>query len=236
MSGPTNGQLFTRSEFSANERNQIKTRDRVRDLAEVYTHEREVNAMLDLVDGMFPSIDNPGNHDRTFLEPACGSGNFLEEILRRKLRTVTAKRYGRSERYEHRVLRCLSSVYGIDIDQENVNEARHRLRSVIASHFNADWNTQLPSDGLASAVDVILGTNIVRADTLTEGRKVELIAYVPGPGATFIREWSFLEEPESQLDLFGEVYGGEPRRDVLPVHYADLVTHRKPTSAHEADL
>ena len=125
------------------------------------------------------------------------------------------------------MLRCLSSNYGIDIHQENVTEARYRLRSVIASHFNADWNTQLPSDGLASAVDVILGTNIVRADTLTEGRKVELIAYVPGPGATFLREWSFLEEPESQLDLFGDVYGGEPRRDVLPVHYADLATHRK---------
>lgn len=59
------------------DRGQIKSRDRVRDLAEVYTHKREVDAMLDLVPGMFPSAADPGNTDRTFLEPACGSGNFL---------------------------------------------------------------------------------------------------------------------------------------------------------------
>lgn len=234
MSGPGGGELFTRSELLANDRNQIKTRDRVRDLAEVYTHEREVNAMLDLVAGVFPSVSDPGNHDRTFLEPACGSGNFLEEILRRKLRTVTARRYGRGERYEHRVLRCLASVYGIDIDQENVTEARSRLRSVIASHFNDDWNTQAPSGALASAVDVILGTNIIRADTLTDGRKIEVVAYQPSPGVTFVREWSSLEKPESQLDLFGQVYGGEARRDVVPVHYGDLASHPKPTEAPEA--
>lgn len=73
---------------------QIKSRQRVRDLAEVYTHEREVNAMLDLIPDMFPADSDAtsrGNHDRTFLEPACGSGNFLEAILRRKLATVTSR-------------------------------------------------------------------------------------------------------------------------------------------------
>lgn len=60
---------------------QIKSRERVRDLAEVYTHKREVDAMLDLVAEMFPSQNDPSNTDRTFLEPACGSGNLLEEIL-----------------------------------------------------------------------------------------------------------------------------------------------------------
>lgn len=76
--------------------------------------------MLDLVADVFPSADEPGNHERTFLEPACGSGSVLEEILRRKLRPVTPKRYGRCERYEHRVLRFLASIYGIDVDQDNV--------------------------------------------------------------------------------------------------------------------
>src|SRR5262245_38892990 len=113
------------------QRNQIKTRDRVRDLAEVYTHEREVRAMLDLVPDMFPSEGDPGNHDKTFLEPACGSGNFLEEILRRKVATVTVSRYGQGGRYEHRILRCLSSIYGIDVDDQNVTESRDRLRAVI---------------------------------------------------------------------------------------------------------
>jgi hypothetical protein len=69
----------------------------VRDLAEVYTHEREVNAMLDLVPDMFPSAADTDNTDRAFLEPACGDGNFLVEILRRKLRYVTPRRCGRGE-------------------------------------------------------------------------------------------------------------------------------------------
>jgi hypothetical protein len=89
---------------------QIKTRERVRELAEVYTDKREVDAMLDQVSSMFPSQDDPGNTDRTFLEPASGHGNFLEEILLRKLAFVTVSRYGRGERYEHRILRCLSSI------------------------------------------------------------------------------------------------------------------------------
>ena len=67
---------------------QTKTRQRVRDLAEVYTNEREVNAMLDLVPDMFPSPDRPLNIGSTFLEPACGAGNFLVAILDRKLAFV----------------------------------------------------------------------------------------------------------------------------------------------------
>ena len=73
-------------------RNQIKTRDRVRDLAEVYTHEREVHAMLDLVPDMFPTEDDPGNHDRTF----SGTGVRLRATSWRRSsgassRTVTAQ-------------------------------------------------------------------------------------------------------------------------------------------------
>ncbi|WP_445159779.1 type III restriction endonuclease subunit M [Mycobacterium sp. Dal123C01] len=224
---PGGARISTRSILRASNGNQIKTRTRVRDLAEVYTHERELNAMLDLIPDVFPSSEDPANHDRTFLEPACGCGNFLEAILRRKLCTVTTTRYGCGERYEHRVLRCLASIYGIDIDQENVLEARDRLRATIVSHFFEDLNTQL-SPELATAVDAILNTNIVRADTLADAHKLELVAYHPGIGGTFTREWSCLEEPEGQLDLFG-ISRGEPERDAVPVHYRDLAAHPKPT-------
>ncbi|MEI7718096.1 MAG: type III restriction endonuclease subunit M, partial [Mycobacterium sp.] len=155
---------------------QIKHRDRVRDLAEVYTHYREVTAMLDLVSDMFPSDEDPDRHDRTFLEPACGHGNFLVEILRRKLRTVTPTRYGTGDEYEHRVLRCLTSVYGIDIDQENVLDSRHRMNAAIAAHI---VDPDARSVGFWSAVETILGTNIVRADTLADAQKIELVAYTP---------------------------------------------------------
>src|SRR5699024_2674592 len=121
-------------------------RERVRSLAEVYTHEREVNAMLDMVADMFPhgSIKTV---DKTFLEPACGSGNFLEAILRRKLAGI---RYGKVRalaRYEHWLLRALASIYGVDIDESNVTESRQRLLETVRSHYHFDANTLTPSDG-----------------------------------------------------------------------------------------
>jgi hypothetical protein len=218
---------------------QIKHRDRVRDLAEVYTHYREVTAMLDLVPEMFPSDADPGNHDRTFLEPSCGHGNFLVEILRRKLSTVTHARYGTAERYEHRVLRCLASIYGIDIDAENVDDSRRRMHAVIASHVGDPADR---SEGFWSAVEAILNTNVVRADTLADAQVIELVSYRPGKGCTFLREWSVLEEPkaDTQLDLFGSLPGelelfdplpGEPQRDETPVHYTQLAANPKPTTA-----
>jgi hypothetical protein len=207
---------------------QIKHPDRVRDLAEVYTHSREVTEMLDRVPDMFPSDHEPGNHDRTFLEPACGHGNFVVEILRRKLRTVTADRYGHGERYEHCILRCLASIYGIDIDQQNVVESRQRLHAVITAHVG---DQEARTEGFWSAAEAILNTNIVRADTLADAQVIELVSYRPEKAGTFVREWSTLDEQtQSQLDLF-DVLPGEPQRDEVPVHYTELAANPKPTAA-----
>lgn len=208
-------------------RGQIRTRERVRDLAEVYTHKREVDAMLDLVPDMFPSADDPSNTDRTFLEPACGSGNFLEEILRRKLAYVTTRRYGRGVRYEHRILRSLASIYGIDICEENVDESKSRLRALIISQLDNDLNTQVPSIGFASAVEVILETNIQRANTLTDAKEIRLVQYHSHRAGTFLREWSFLEKPDSQMDLFGDA-PDEPSRDAVAIHYGLLADNPEP--------
>lgn len=208
------------------ERGQIKSRERVRDLAEVYTHKREVDAMLDLVPSMFPSVVDPGNTDRTFLEPACGSGNFLEEILRRKLAFVTASRYGRGERYEHRILRCLASIYGIDVNADNVNESRDRLRAVVTSHLDNDLNTQAVSSAFVGAAEAILKTNIVQADALADRASIELVAYHAGRGGTFTREWSALESESKPPSLFSLME--PPRRDQHPVHYAQLADHPGP--------
>jgi len=198
---------------------QIKTRERVRDLAEVYTHKREVDAMLDLVADMFPSDENPGNTDRKFLEPAAGSGNFLEEILRRKLAYITVYRYRQATVYEHRVLRALASIYAIDIDPENVQECKDRLRAVINSHLDNDSNTRVVSEGFATAAEIILATNIICADTLKDAQAIEVVDYQPGPRGTFVREWSTLASPGNQLDLFSR-----PKRDEAPVHYSQLAS------------
>jgi hypothetical protein len=207
---------------------QIKSRERVRDLAEVYTHTREVGAMLDLVPDMFPTESDPGNIDRTFLEPACGSGNFLEEILRRKLAFVTTRRYGRGEHYEHRVLRCIASIYGIDISADNVHESRDRLRAMINWHLNNDLNTSAVSLGFVGAAETILSTNIICGDTLAEAGVIELVSYQPRRGGTFIREWSRLDAETRTNELFAMLAG---RRDARPVHYTELQDYTGPVSA-----
>lgn len=211
-------------------RPQIKSRERVRDLAEVYTHAREVNAMLDLVPDMLPSESDPGNTDRTFLEPACGHGNFLVAILARKLRFVTARRYGRGERFEHRVLRCLASIYGIDISADNVADARERMRTVVDEHLTAQGATEA-TPGFRAAGDAILATNVIHADTLANAAEIELVAYEAGANGTFIREWSRpLDPAEGEPNLFTFA----PRRDEVPVHYSELARQTEPTVADSA--
>jgi len=214
------------ADWDLGRRGQMKSRERVRDLAEVYTHEREVNAMLDLVPDMFPSAREPGNTDCTFLEPSCGHGNFLVEILRRKLKHVTPQRYGRGERFEHRVLRCLASIYGIDISDDNVHESRERIRSVI----NADVENYLGADGptiaFRDAIEAILETNIIRGDSRTDAAEIELVEYRPGSGGTFTREWSHLDSAANEPNLFSLSL----RRDEAPIHYSQLRDNPDPVA------
>ena len=100
---------------------QIKSKERVRERGEVFTAAREVNAMLDLVK------DETENIDSTFLEPACGDGNFLDEVLRRKL-AVCKKRYGKSAAdYEKMSFLACTTLYGVDIMADNVERCRERL-------------------------------------------------------------------------------------------------------------
>ena len=212
-------------------RGQIKSRDRVRNLAEVYTHEREVNAMLDLVPDMFPGSRNPGNTDCTFLEPACGHGNFLVEILRRKLNCVTSRRYGRGERFEHWVLRCLASIYGIDICKDNVRESRERMRLEIGTHVEGQLGADGPTAGFAAAVEAILATNVICADSLVDAGEIELVEYRADSGGTFVREWSRPLDPAA-----GEpnLLSPPPRCDEVPVHYSQLAHRTEPTIADSA--
>ena len=216
-------------------RGQIKTRQRVRDLAEVFTHEREVKAMLDLVPDTFPhgSIKTV---DMKFLEPACGSGNFLEEILRRKLAGIRFGKVKSATRYEHWLLRALSSIYGVDISNDNVEESRVRLLEVLRSHFHNDANTIAPSDGFASAARIIVGTNIQHADFLADASRTEVVDYQPGRGGTFLRLWSMLDDATQVRrvpDLFHP--DPEPKRDEVPIHYTALAANPEPVRAEERD-
>lgn len=209
---------------------QIKTRERVRSLAEVYTHTREVTAMLDLVSPMFPTARNPKNTDRKFFEPAAGSGNFLEAILRRKLAFITTGVYRSQLYYEQRILRALASIYAVDIDPENVDESKDRLRHVLQSHLDDDMNTRVPSDGFACAVDAILETNIVLADTLKDLDNIEWVDYQARPNGRFRRVWSTVASESEPHDLFWQ-----EKADEVPIHYAELDQHPGPVIAREKD-
>lgn len=101
--------------------NQIKSRERVVAHGEVFTNEREVKAMCDLI-----PKETWDNIEATFLEPCCGTGNFLVEILERKLQRCKDERDG---------LKALASIVGIDIQQDNVDESRVRMLEIFCNHF-----------------------------------------------------------------------------------------------------
>src|SRR4249920_2462707 len=102
----------------------LKSRQRIADHGEVFTPAWMVEAMLDLVKGETERIDS------RFLEPACGSGNFLVPVLQRKIATVTA-RYGKSGfETRHHTLLALMSIYGIELLADNVAECRENLLEV----------------------------------------------------------------------------------------------------------
>jgi SAM-dependent methyltransferase len=192
---------------------QTRSRERVRDLAEVFTHQREIDAMLGMLTDAFDALDV------TFLEPACGSGNFLVEILRRKLQLVRKADCVSQEQYEHRLLRALASIYGIDISQENVTEARARMAHVVLDHYQTDANTVQPTSAFVNAAALIIGSNVVRGDTLAEADRIELCEWRPHPGGCFQRIWSQALVPPAERNLFW----AERIQDAEPVHYSRLV-------------
>ena len=191
---------------------QVRSKDRVRDLAEVFTHQREVDAMLDQIADAFGALDVK------FLEPACGSGNFLIEILRRKLRLVSKHDCATQEQYEHRLLRAAASIYGVDISPENVTEARARMAHVLLERYQQDASTVEPTAGFLNAAALVLGDNVVVGDTLNDARDIELCDWQPRPGGCFVRVWSAALVPEDEHDLFWM----ERVQDPKPVHYSDL--------------
>ena len=134
----------------------IKSKKRVADHGEVFTPAWLVDAMLDLVKGEAERID------ARFLEPACGSGNFLVPILKRKLAAVEL-RYGRSADFEkhHYALLALMCIYGIELLADNIAECRANVLEILA-----DYLTLKESDDLCRAASYVLSQNLVHGDAL----------------------------------------------------------------------
>ena len=134
----------------------IKSKQRVADHGEVFTPPWLVDAMLDLVKEESERIDS------RFLEPACGSGNFLTHILKRKLAVVEMK-YGKSEfDRSHYALLGLMCIYGIELLTDNIEECHANLMEIFAEYLGID-----KSNDLFQAASYVLSQNIVHGDALT---------------------------------------------------------------------
>jgi len=198
---------------------QTKSKQRVADHGEVFTAKREVDAMLGLVE------QETGRIDSRFLEPACGDGNFLAEILRRKLAVVKSRYGGNAADYERYAVIAAASIYGIDILRDNVDECRARLFGIWDEEYTLNCKKQA-NDEVRAAVQYIFSKNIVQGDALLPEHELDRIV---------LPEWSAVNgclikrrnyilrqmvnggEDDQQLDMLGN--SGE--------YEIDPVTHKQ---------
>lgn len=141
-------------------KSQTKSKERVRDHGEVFTAEREVKAMCDLVKDETERIDS------RFLEPACGDGNFLAEIITRKMQVVKRKYKKSPIDYEKNAVLAISSIYGVDILQDNVDACCERMFSLWDKEYTSVCKKDA-NDQTREAVKFILSKNIVCGNALT---------------------------------------------------------------------
>jgi hypothetical protein len=148
------------------EENLVKSRQRISDHGEVFTPGWMVEDMLNLVQSETERIDS------RFLEPACGSGNFLKNVLSRKFKIVNDK-YGKSDfEKRHYALYALMCIYGIELLKDNVDECRSRLLSQFVDFLDTEVE-----DVIIKAAETVLNSNIIQGDALTlstaEGKPIE---------------------------------------------------------------
>ena len=138
---------------------QVKSKKRTRDHGEVFTNDREVNAMLDLVK------DESERVDSRFLEPACGTGNFLAKILERKLKTVNRLSRKNQTNYERYAILAISSIYGIELLEDNLIECRKRLYDILVKDYESKYS-KIQEDFI-NTIEYLLRTNILHGDALS---------------------------------------------------------------------
>jgi len=209
---------------------QVKSRQRVIEHGEVMTGKREVNAMLDLVKQETERIDS------RFLEPACGTGNFLSVILERKLE-VLEKRYGKSQLdFERYAVLAVSSIYGIDIQEDNVQQCRQRLLGIFELVYLRLFRNHTKDD-CREAVRFILDHNIIWGDALDLKTKDEprvpivfsewsLVngSYLKRRDFTFrdLLEHASLRELPLFSDLGEDVFIPTPEKEFPPCHFMEI--------------
>lgn len=203
---------------------QIKSKQRVTDHGEVFTAEREVNAMLDLVKQETERIDS------TFLEPACGTGNFLVEILRRKLAVVKKNYYprrGSCHDYELYAMKAVMSIYGVDLLQDNVDACQERLFQIFDDEYTAVCKGEA-NDSYREAIRYVLSQNILCGNALSM-MKVDLLGndtneFIIFPEWSFPRNDSMVKRRDFRLDVLLKENGDENNYDSFSLFEDDAMS------------
>ena len=174
---------------------QIKSKSRVRDRGEVFTNEREVNNILALTQAT-------SNRYWRFLEPACGNGNFLEAILRQRLDHLKQDRLEwHPKNREFSVLKVLSTIYGVDIAEDNISEYKKRLRGVIF-----DYLPKKTSAEFLLTAEKIMDTNLIVGDMLNGKEKIFFVEYSTPAKGLFKRRIYALTDMEAGVEKVIEDY------------------------------
>lgn len=212
------------------ENNQIKSKKRVADHGEVFTAEREVNAMLDLVKDETERIES------RFLEPACGNGNFLAEILRRKL-NVAKERYEKNPlEYEMWSIYALMSMYGVELLEDNVKDCKKRLFEIWDKEYIKICKDKA-NEVARKVVKYVLDCNILCGDALTlkqSNGKPIIFAEWSFVTSTKVKRRDFrldemLEGNTDQMSLFMVGWEYDEEREAyipLPIKEYPLIDYR----------
>lgn len=191
--------------------NGIRSRERVVDLAEVFTPDWLVQEMME----SFPeSVNLPESRS---LEPSCGNGNFLVEIVASKLQKINVNKGVNDACFQS--FKCLSSTYGVDISRSNVIEARSRL-SELTFDFLRKYKVAPLDSNFSQIIDYVLVKNIIHADFLKDAESVEITEFTfPKPYYVSQRIFSLLElfEINSESYVFPR-----PTRILPTTYYLDL--------------
>lgn len=210
---------------------QIKSKERVSAHGEVFTADREVNAMLDLVKQETERIDS------RFLEPACGNGNFLAKILERKLLVARNRHRQSRTEYELQSLIAVGSLYGIEIQQDNVTECQERLFGIFRQEYTSLF-PEAKGDEFLQSIRYVFARNILWGDALTlmtpDGvRPIIFSEWSPVGYQVKRRDFTLdmllrnqpMEGPNLFSDLGEEAFIPTPIREFPLIHYSKIHSH-----------
>lgn len=207
----------------------VKSRQRIVDHGEVFTPPGLVNDMLDLVASECERIDS------RFLEPACGNGNFLVEVLRRKLATVSRQSASNPQRWERNAFLALCSIYGVDLLRDNIEEGRQRLLDLLRSTFQQQFGEPLPV-AMENAAAFVVDRNLIQGDALSlklsSGASIVFSEWSPVNGQLikrrdFVYEHLLKHAHVANMPLFNDlgedVFVPKPVNEFPPCHYLKVV-------------